>query len=337
VWQFIARAAASATRSLQGADALHTWARASTASAVDLVRSEAIDVIWATVPDLSNALLALKVHEATGVPFVVDYRDLLDPDDRSAAMQRRRSWEGRVLQACSGITCVSPKQLELLEEQHPQVKGVRVRVVHNFFLDPALTVEQSDVQSRIVYGGRLYGGRRRLAGFLAALAAFNHGRQTPLCADFYSRHADQEVISSQVREHQVDPYVNIADVIDQDSFDAACRSASILLLVVGHGSKHEATIPAKLFDYFAAGRPILVIGPTGNQAGTLTEKANRGIAVPDDDEAEIHVAMARLLECRNRQGEALDLSFDAVSDYSRSVVTQRLVGLLEQVARKSSP
>ena len=94
---------------------------------------------------------------------------------------------------------------------------------------------------------------------------------------------------------------------------------------------HEETIPGKLYDYFRASRPILVIGPEGCDAGKLVEETNRGIAVGDDDDAAIEAALHRLLPEKNRDGADLNLSPEAVERFTRSAMVGEMLDFFQEI------
>lgn len=90
-------------------------------------------------------------------------------------------------------------------------------------------------------------------------------------------------------------------------------------------------IPAKLFDYLAAGRPI-VVGAKG-QARTLVEQAGAGIPVSPEDPLGMAEAILRLYrdnELRARLG-ANGRKY-AVEHFSRQIIAQQYVELLKEVA-----
>jgi glycosyltransferase involved in cell wall biosynthesis len=68
------------------------------------------------------------------------------------------------------------------------------------------------------------------------------------------------------------------------------RSADALLLLTSRNSS-EAT--SKIFEYLAAGRPILALAE-GNEAARIVRETNTGLTVPPDDVDEIAAALRQL-------------------------------------------
>jgi hypothetical protein len=66
-------------------------------------------------------------------------------------------------------------------------------------------------------------------------------------------------------------------------------SASALLLLQ---PGHAAAVPAKVYEYLAAGRPILAIAE--DETAAIVQGSGLGITAPSDDETAIVDALARL-------------------------------------------
>jgi glycosyltransferase involved in cell wall biosynthesis len=79
---------------------------------------------------------------------------------------------------------------------------------------------------------------------------------------------------------------------------------SNVLLIIGDSSAwHRSAIPAKLFEYLGARKPILALLPDGPAADVLRE-ANAGLIVPPDDVGAIAEAIWGLYQ-RGRNGELI--------------------------------
>jgi hypothetical protein len=329
----VGKFAAKLTRSLCNVDDLAPWSKQSANAGAKLAVSEKVDLIWATVPYIANSMLAFEIHKRTNIPFVVDYRDLLDPDDQSEAMQQRRLVEREILEQCAGVSYVAPAQIVSLTAQHPLVQHKPSRLVYNFFDDSGAESNTPQNQEHVmVYGGSLYRGERRMAGLVSALANRKQQQLDPVLFEFYGHERDRNYLSNLAEQKGCSNSIKISAGIQQAEFDLRCRQATIQVLSVGHGRKHEETIPGKLYDYFRATRPILVLGPEGCDAGKMVEATNRGIAVDDDDVAGIETAIDQLIKGKNRHATQLDMTSAAVHRFSRGPIVDEMLDFFREIA-----
>jgi glycosyltransferase involved in cell wall biosynthesis len=88
-------------------------------------------------------------------------------------------------------------------------------------------------------------------------------------------------------------------------------------------------IPGKLYEYLAARRPILFIGPTLGDAATILQRAGTGLIVANEETA-ILTAL-RSLYADWQAGHQLDPDLEVVHEYDRRRQTQVLAEVFEQV------
>ena len=97
-------------------------------------------------------------------------------------------------------------------------------------------------------------------------------------------------------------------------------SDALLLLVADAGGRGRRAPSGKIFDYLAAGRPILAAVPPHGAAAELIRETNAGVVVPPDDVEGLREAVADLY-ARWRSGE-LDGQF-ALSPELRERLSRR--------------
>jgi glycosyltransferase involved in cell wall biosynthesis len=93
-------------------------------------------------------------------------------------------------------------------------------------------------------------------------------------------------------------------------------------------------LSTKIFEYLAAGRPILAAVPPDGEAAELIRETGAGVVVAPDDVDGIAAALTDL-EQRWRQGTLapVELSVEQRARLSRRERAVRLAALLEEVAR----
>jgi glycosyltransferase involved in cell wall biosynthesis len=90
-----------------------------------------------------------------------------------------------------------------------------------------------------------------------------------------------EVAGSRIAER-----VTCRGQLDHPSTLARERAADLLLLVANTTPGAEATVPGKLFEYLASGRPVLAIAPKESATADVLARTGGGwLADPTDSEA----------------------------------------------------
>jgi glycosyltransferase involved in cell wall biosynthesis len=103
------------------------------------------------------------------------------------------------------------------------------------------------------------------------------------------------------------------------------QRADMLLLVVPDITQNEGIITGKIFEYLAASRPVLGIGPKSGDAAIVLNKTRTGQMFSYHD----HEAMYRfIMQFALKQKEWLP-DQDQINKFSRKVQTEKLVQLME--------
>ena len=102
------------------------------------------------------------------------------------------------------------------------------------------------------------------------------------------------------------------------------NEASVLLLLLFNSETGKGNYPGKIFEYFAAQKPILAFGPSESDTGNLIAKTNSGIYF-SYDEANLRQAVFDLLEERKK------FEFSDMEDFSREKLTKDLSELLNKL------
>ena len=322
-------------------DQYYPWALVATGTGLAMARQFRPDLIWATCPSLSAAYLAQRIAGRTGIPFVVDFRDVRGPAgaDSPRHVHRSLAYERRIVAAASAVTYVAPDQIKVLSQKHPAIRDMTTQLVYNWFDPSEVAGRQPRLYdgSAIVHGGILYGGTRRIDGFIEALAILRRRRRNdeslPRFYQFGGMAIDDQYLRELVGQHRLENAVQLCPAVPHDEFVSACLGATVLLLVVGRDrgmQLHAGAIPGKLYNYFAARRPILVVGPPGCEAGEMVRKLRRGMAVPDDRPDLIAAALEQLLDGRGADGP-LDLGLESLKSFTPQHCAGQMVEVFEGV------
>lgn len=110
-------------------------------------------------------------------------------------------------------------------------------------------------------------------------------------------------------------------------------SSSVLLLILTGYKDAEGFLPGKLFEYFAAGLPVLGIGPSDGDAADLLRETGAGVMVESNDVSGIKSALAGAYgKWRQNKETVMDLKY--VQRYSRKAITGQLSSILALPGRE---
>ncbi len=328
-------------------DAGITWLPAALRLARRIVRDEAVDVIWATCPLHSTAVIAACLKHLTHRPLIVDYRDdwIDTPWFRNKPgfvrwIERRlESW---VVRTADRIVLVTPASRDAFRARYPRQPADKFRLIANGCdLEDFAAVRQMDVAVdntfRIVHTGLLSidaGWHRSPEPFFAALRQI--GRDFPELArhlqvtftgrlpQFYSQHIQANGLKGMVQETGFLPH---------NDFLRLLRQADLLLAINYEG--FHTLIPGKMYEYWAVGRaPILLLDGPG-AAQSLLRQYELGRCVPPDDVDAITQAILSAYQAW-AAGRPLRINPTGIEQFDRQTLTSQLADLLDELTELQS-
>ncbi|HXV96246.1 MAG TPA: glycosyltransferase family 4 protein [Gaiellaceae bacterium] len=281
--------AALTARRLLVPDASSPWLLTAVPEAIRLVRRHGIDVVITSSPPGSVNLLGAAVKRATGVRWVADLRDsLISHPHRRQDVRGERRVARLVARYADAIVCVAPAAVEEMQALSP--RGPVELIDHGADFDDFAGLEYTrGDRFRITHTGTIF-GRRDPKPFLRALARVDGDVVARFVGDF--RDADRAVIAELGLGDRVEliPYQPRRQAL------ALQRDSDALLLLVPAGDgRGRFVVTTKIFEYLAAGRPILAAVPEEGAAAALLRETGAGVVTPPDDEDAIAEALAGLV------------------------------------------
>ena len=325
-------------------DELASWAEASVSPILRVIAELGIDVLYSTFSPASNHLLAMKIREATGLPWVADFRDLWTDDYRyrepSAPLRSaHRRLEQEFLESADIVIGVSDRQTNILASHVPARRDQFVTITNGF--DPEDFDNCSDGPEVATNGDRFvlaHVGRfdrwRTPGVFFEGLLRFF--RETEAAGESFELRIVGHI--DRVTASRVDATGVTWSATGEVSHGEAIREmrrADALLLNVPDGPNADSVIPAKVFEYLAARRPILVVGPVDGEAERIVQSQRAGLAA-NFDAGDIGRAIGRLFGAWNNGSLAELYDPCDIDQFSRVVLTKRLAKRFDGLAARAS-
>jgi hypothetical protein len=128
------------------------------------------------------------------------------------------------------------------------------------------------------------------------------------------------------------------DYLPHEQIMVEQQSASLLLLSINNYGAAEdqffsskATLTGKLFEYLAAEKPILMIGPDDGQAAKVVRESTAGFVSDFTDSANMMSILKTVFENRNK--EQIKQGGGSLEQYSRKKLTENLSKKLNLLVR----
>ena len=284
--------------------ALAGWLPFALPRALALARSERFDCVITTSPPQSAHLIGLVLRRAAGVPWVADLRDgwtfdpPRDPWLIPLLATADRLLEQAALSRADRVVAVTAPIAEDLARRLDR----DVAVITNGF-DPEESEPDDAELDGLLSPGRhslVHTGRAGVSGrspraFLAGLAELRE-RWPDVAGRLEVVFAGAATIeeSDLMADERLGGIARSVGVLDRPRALALQRAADSLL-VLAHGASTRSVATNKLFEYLAAGRPVLVVGED-SEAARIVRDADSGLAVGSDDPAAIAEAVRALVE-----------------------------------------
>lgn len=290
---------------------------------------------WATWAPRGTHYAASRLHAQTGIPWIADYRDITGKEwDHSLGAQAKRRFlfrkERAVTESAAFVTTVTPNWCnELGFWLHRDVELLTNGFAPDDFRNFAYSEAPQPHRFRIVHCGFLSDSLYRpLTEFLETVrrlidtAVLGSNR---IRCEFYGR--DCPEIRAIVKRCRAEEFVDIYPRVTRREAIQAVLSASVLLFLA-YSPNHWHT--AKIFDYLAAGRPIVGYPRDPGGAADLIEETETGWCPESMDELE-DVLLSAYEEWKNTGFRDWHGEFEAIERYSWENNAGNLASLLERL------
>jgi glycosyltransferase involved in cell wall biosynthesis len=315
-------------------DASVTWNLTAIPAAIRIARREGIDAVITTSPPGSVHLVGAAVQRATGARWLADLRDPLVENsqrrsDTTAARARQATNERLARLVATRADAISAVSDAIADEMHGLGARGLVRTIANGcdFDDFAGLEYRPAERPRITHTGSFF-GMRDPRPFLQALHDSGVDAVARFVGDF--RLTDREWAETLDLGDRLElvPYAPRAE-----SLRLQRDSEALLLLVPDAGGRGKGVLSGKVFEYLAAGRPILAVVPPDGAAAELIRETSAGTVVAPDDVEGIARAL-RDLASRHANGglAAVELADDVRDRLSRRARAEETAELLREIA-----
>jgi len=316
------------------------------------IRHNRCRVIYTSGPTHTNHLVGALLSRLTRRPLVMDFRDawVSDPAARRGngwTMKANSFLEQLCIRRARVVVCTTDGIRNDFESRYPESRGKCVTIPNGFDQSEFVQGTEPEDPSRrsvlkIVHAGTL-GGERSPREFLAALGSLleeNPDLIGQLEVTFVGQNSpflDGCVIEDYVEKYGCGLLVKITGFVSRDASLDYIRQADLLLLIIGRVPKEGAFvygISGKIYDYAAAGMPVLTISETGSTA-ELARRLNLGPVLNPDDIQGIKSAIVSLVALHKCGGIPYSPDLELLKSFEFSSLTAKLAQCFHTTSSKT--
>lgn len=321
-----------------------TWWLAAVPAGLSLIRRHKPQLIWSTYPIATSHMIGLALHKITGLPWVADFRDpMLQVAYPSSTTQRSiYKWiEKQTIAHCHTAVFTTHSAMNAYRTRFPHVAAEKFTVIENGYdedgfdcgaLPPLPGPLPAGHRVTLVHSGLLYQTGRDPSCFLQAIAQLKQAGKVDAASLRIILRApgDLPAINAHVIRYHLE---DIVEVVPPVSYrDALHEMLAADGLIVFQGTQFNTQIPAKIYEYFRARKPILgLVDMTGETARVLVAAGFDSIA-PMERSAEIEQVLARLLR-QIRQRNAYIATEKLITSSSRIHRASQLAAVFDAAVK----
>jgi len=303
-----------------------------------LLRNRPFDMILSSGAPHSVHLIGRSLHRASGVPWVADlhdpwtdisYYDEFPHTDWARRLDARL--ERAVLAEASAVTTVSPSWAELFRRKAAN----RYTVVENGFDAAAFAAVDEPLDDAFVLAhiGKLYASRNPTAVWEALAALRDEGAIPDLQVRLTG--TVDPVVRRSMAQHGLEPIVSIEPFVPHEEALRQMARSTLLLLTIEPFAQARGMITSKLYEYLAAGRPVLGIGPPGGDAHAVLQAADAGQVVAWNDARGVASALRAHYNAWAAGTPRPGAPFDAIQHHNRRHQAERMARLFDDIITRT--
>jgi len=332
-------------------DRWSSWKFSAIPAARRLISKGDIDLIWSTFPIATAHEIGRSIARSTGIPWIAEFRDPMwqgdayPPHPRVNAAWRRL--EGEVFACASRVVVTTPGAARDYRQRYPQFAGDHVRMVENGFDENTFASAESRIRARdarssgsdgrltLLHSGVIYPSERDPTSLFDAIAAMKSASD-PAARRLHivlRATGNNTLYQRMINERHIGDVVSLEPAIDYVSALEEMLTVDGLLIL--QAANCNAQVPAKIYEYFRAGRPIVALTDHAGDTAEALRRADVGLIAPLDSPAEIAATLVEFVR-RTDARQWQPMAADAVARHSREHRTAEIAEVFDETLASES-
>jgi len=310
-------------------DARKNWVKPSVKFLTGIIEKEEIDTIITTGPPHSVHLIGLHLKQKKNLKWIADFRDPwtsigYHKELKLSAKSKRKhkALEHLVLNTADQIVVTS----QTTKEEFKGISKKPISVITNGYdVDNKGDMAKTD-EFTLSHIGSLLSGRNPtvlwdvLGQLLEENEAFRQHFKLRLAG------VVSEDVLQRIYDSGLEDYTILLGYVSHDGAMLLQQESQVLLLIEIDAPETRGILPGKLYEYMAAKRPILAIGPKNWDAIQIISDTNAGATFDYDSNTDLKNVILNWFAAYQKGNLKIDSK--GVEKYSRRELTRELSKLI---------
>ena len=317
-----------------------SWSWLAPTIGANACRRLGVDAIWSTYPIATAHRIGARIARRTGLPWMADFRDPMLQDGYPEDPTRRfafKKLEDEIAAASSRMVFVTPSARATYRARYPALPDSHFEVIENGYdesvfaaVGPVVPPPRGGRRLVILHSGIVYPSERDPTALMQALGQLKTAGR--IAADKvvfrFRASVHDDLIVNLAARYGVSDLIEVAPSIPYRDAVAEMLAADGLMVLQANNCNEQ--IPAKVYEYVRAERPILGLADPIGETGLLLLRVARGPVAALESAAMIEHAVIIFLSMLESD-EVLREGAGAGQDYSRHNLTRRLCESLDEL------
>lgn len=314
-------------------DARVGWVKPSVKYLSDYLENNDVDVVITTGPPHSLHLIGMQLKKELNVKWIADFRDPWTTIHYHKSLRlnktsekKHKALEAAVLNTADVVTVTSPTT----KKEFEKITNKPIEVITNGFDITEEVNYNRDLKFSISHIGSLLSERnpKNLWYILAEICKKNTSFKKDLELKFAGAVSDE--VKESLSEFNLDENSKFLGYVSHSEALKLQNESQVLLLVEINSAETRAIIPGKLFEYLAAKRPIIALGPNKSDIEAIVDETKSGRFFDYSEDKELKNEILRLYE-QYKTGD-LQVASEGVDRFSRRQLTKQMSALIKDVS-----
>ncbi len=310
-------------------DARKYWVKPSVKYLTKIIDNELVSKIITTGPPHSVHLIGKQLKKNNNLKWIADFRDpwtTIGYHEKlklsSFARKKHIQLEYEVLNQADAILVTS----KATKREFSSLTKTPIHCITNGFDGRYSNETELDKKFTISHIGSLLSGRNpsNLWTVLKELV-----RENEVFKEFFELKLVGVIskdVFDNIKGHGLEPYIKSIDYLSHKDAVQLQRQSQVLLLVEIDSEETKEIVPGKIFEYFAAKRPILAIGPEDWEVASMISETQSGRVFNYSESSDLkEVILSWFAEY---QKGTLNIESTNIDQYSRKKLTRKLSEVL---------